>query len=273
MKKLKIGIVGCGAIGSSLAGVIVKEFKREAKLCALFDIDNNKARRLSKKLSGRPGLATDNRKQLLGKSGLIIEASSAKVSWDIAKEVLSAGKDAMIMSVGGLAGRFIQLTALAKSKRAKVYIPSGALCGIDGLKAANTERINRVILTTIKNPISFKGVKYIEDKGINLNKIKKDTVLFSGKAAAAVKYFPQNINVAAVLSLAGIGLNKTRVRIIASPKVTRNIHEVRVESIAGNITTRTENVLHPANPKTSYLAVLSAIAVLKQILHPIEIGT
>ncbi|MFA5725171.1 MAG: aspartate dehydrogenase [Candidatus Omnitrophota bacterium] len=273
MHKLKIGIVGCGAIGSSLAGVIVKESKREAELCALFDIDNNKAKGLSKKLSGRPGLASGNLKQLIAKSELIVEASSAKASWDIAKTTLSAGKDIMIMSVGGVAERLAQLTALAKNNRAKVYIPSGALCGIDGLKAARMGRIKRVILTTTKNPGSFKGVKYVEAKGINLKNVKKDTVLFSGKAGEAVKYFPQNINVAAVLSLAGIGVNKTMVRIIASPKVTRNIHEVRIESVAGMITTRTENVLHPDNPKTSYLAVLSAIAMLKQILKPIEIGT
>ena len=87
------------------------------------------------------------------------------------------------------------------------------------------------------------------------------------------RYFPQNINVAAVLSLAGIGENKTQVRIIASPGVTRNTHEVRIESPAANISTRTENVLHPDNPKTSFLAVLSAIAMLKHILEPVVIGT
>ncbi|MDD2679847.1 MAG: aspartate dehydrogenase [Candidatus Omnitrophica bacterium] len=273
MDKLKIGIVGCGAIGSSLARVIVKDFSRQARLSALFDIDKEKARRLSQKLFRTPAVAADNLKQLLRGSGLIIEAASAKVSWDIAKRALTMGRDVMIMSVGGVAIRLAQLTALAENKRAKVYIPSGALCGIDGLKAANMGRIRKVTLTTVKNPASFKGVKYIEAKGINLSKVKKDTVLFFGKAAEAVKYFPQNINVAAVLSLAGVGVNKTRVRIIASPKVTRNIHEVRVESIAGNITTRTENILHPDNPKTSYLAVLSAVAMLKQILGPVKIGT
>jgi len=273
MKKLRIGIVGCGAIGSSLAGAIAKDFKRQAQLCALFDIDNNKAKGLSKKLSGRPGLAADNLRQLIARSELIVEASSAKASWDIAKKVLSAGKSVMIMSVGGVAKRLARLTALAEHNRAKVYIPSGALCGIDGLKASRIGRIKKVILTTTKNPASFKGVRYVEAKRINLNRMKKDTVLFSGKAGEAVKYFPQNINVAAVLSLAGIGVNNTQVRIIASPKVTQNIHEVRVESVAGTITTRTENVLHPANPKTSYLAVLSAIAMLKQILEPIKIGT
>jgi aspartate dehydrogenase len=98
-------------------------------------------------------------------------------------------------------------------------------------------------------------------------------VLFCGPAKEAVKYFPQNINVAAVLSLAGIGAGKTIVRIIASQAVNKNIHEISVEAQAGNIATRTENILHPENPKTSFLAVLSAQAVLKQILEPVKIGT
>jgi aspartate dehydrogenase len=110
-------------------------------------------------------------------------------------------------------------------------------------------------------------------KNFKLSGLKKDQVLFTGSAACAVKYFPQNINVAAVLGLAGIGAAKTRVRIIACPRVKKNIHEVLIESKAANIFTRTENVLHPQNPKTSYLAVLSAVATLKQILQPVKIGT
>lgn len=106
-----------------------------------------------------------------------------------------------------------------------------------------------------------------------MDKIKKDTLLFFGNAKEAINFFPQNINVAGLLSIAGIGQNKTKVKIIASPKTKKNIHEVYIESKAARIFTRTENILHPDNPKTSYLAVLSAIATLKQILEPVKIGT
>lgn len=272
-KLLKIGIVGCGAIGSSLAKVIVKDFSGEALLCGLYDLDKSKTVSLSKRLSGGSSLVRPNLKQLIARSGLVIEAASAKVSWVIAELALSAGKDIMIMSVGGVSGRLKQLSALAKKNNARVYMPSGAISGIDALKAAGIGRIKKVVLTTTKNPLSFRNVKYVESKGINLAKINKDIVLFSGVAAQAVKCFPQNINVAAVLSLAGIGANKTLVRIIASPKVTKNIHEIKIECDAGNISTRTENILHPDNPKTSYLALLSAVAMLKEILEPVRIGT
>lgn len=271
-KLLKIGIVGCGAIGSSLAKTVVQDFSGKAALAALLDIDAHKSRRLSKLLSHK-NLAVSSLKELIKRSDLVIECASAASSWGIARSVLSNGRDIMLMSVGGIVGHFKELSDLAKKKKSKVYIPSGAISGIDALKAAGRGKINKVVLTTRKNPLSFRGVKYIAEKGINLGAIRKEKVLFSGPAEEAVKYFPQNINVAAVLSLAGIGKKRTQVKIIASPKIKKNIHEIQIESEAAIITTRTENVLHPDNPKTSYLAVLSAIATLKQILEPVRIGT
>jgi aspartate dehydrogenase len=271
-KLFKIGIVGCGAIGISLAKIIAKEMFRQAKLAAFYDIAADKSKKLSEAIVKNKNLAAESLEQLIAKSDLVIESAAGGSSWEIAKGALTNGRDILIMSVGGIVSHFKELSALAIKYNAKVYIPSGAIAGIDALKAANAGGIKNVLLTTRKNPLSFKGVKFIEDKGIILDKIRKDTILFSGTAARAVKYFPQNINVAAVLSLAGIGPVKTKVKIIASPFIKKNIHEVRIESRAGVIVTRTENILHPDNPKTSYLAVMSAVAVLKQILTPLKIG-
>jgi len=266
-KKLRIGIVGCGAIGSSLAKAIIKDFKDTAKLVALYDSDALRAGKLSKKLS------VASLEALVRKADLVIEAASAQGSWDIAKYALKRGRSILVMSVGGILTHTQELLRLSEKHRAKVYIASGALCGIDGLKGARMGKVKSVALTTIKNPLSFKGVRFVEEKGIKLGQLKKDLVLFSGTAREAVRHFPQNINVAAVLSLAGLGADKTRVRIIASPFVKKNIHEVEIRSKAADIFTRTQNVVHPDNPKTSYLAVLSAIAALKGILQPVKIGT
>jgi aspartate dehydrogenase len=273
MGKLGIGIVGCGAIGSSLAKTIVKDFKEEARLVALYDIDINKSCDLSVMVSGGPDLAVSGLGQLINQSELVIEASSARSSWQIAKKVLIKQRNIMIMSVGGIVSHFKELNDLAKKYKTKVYFPSGAISGIDAVKAVKPGGIKKVILTTRKNPISFKDVDYIKRKGIRLDKIKKDTLLFFGSAKEAIKFFPQNINVAGLLSIAGIGQNKTKVKIVASPKTKKNIHEIYIESRAARISTRTENILHPDNPKTSYLAVLSAIATLRQILEPVKIGT
>ncbi len=272
-KLLKIGIVGCGAIGTSLAKEINKNFTGLAVLSGVYDIDREKALELSDIIGRNDLIIFKTLKRLISCSSLVIESASAKSSRGIARQALRNRKDILIMSVGGIIDNFKELSGLAKKYNAKVYIPSGAISGVDALKAAGISGINSVTLTTIKNPISFKGVKYIEDKKINLSKIKMDTLLFSGSAKEAVKFFPQNINVAAILSIAGIGQVKTKVNIIASPGTKRNIHQIAIESNGGKIFCRTENVLHPDNPKTSFLAFLSAVAMLKNILNPVRVGT
>ncbi len=270
-KRLKIGIVGCGAIGSSLAKAIVSDFSGKAELVSLYDTDIEKAYSLSVKYNKK--LAALNLEDLINKADLVIEATKADTAFDIAKKAISNFRDVMIMSVGGIIEQYKELKVLAEEKKSRIFIPSGAICGIDGLKAAGFGKINKVTLTTKKPPKAFLGVPYVLKKKIRLDNIDKDTVLFEGSALQAIKAFPQNINVAATLSMAGIGPDVTTVRIVASPTINRNIHEIEIDSDSGQIITRTENVIHPDNPKTSYLAVLSAIATLKQILEPIKIGT
>ncbi len=271
-KILKIGVVGCGAIGSSLAGIIKKDFSDSAELAALYDIDQSKSSGLSEALCGSVRLKVKDLALLISKCDLVIETSSARCSAEIARSVLSEGRSVMVMSVGGVLDDFKNLYDLAKKSGAKLYIPSGAIAGIDALKALNCSKIESVTLTTKKPPKAFHGVAYVTENKIDLEGLKEDKVIFEGDCLAATKAFPQNINVAATLSIAGIGPERTRVRIVASPSITKNIHEVRIESEAGSVVTQTENTIHPANPKTSYLAVLSAVAVLKNILEPVRVG-
>ena len=133
--------------------------------------------------------------------------------------------------------------------------------------------IDSVTLTTRKPPKGLEGAPYIKSAGINLNDIKEETVIFDGDADKAIEGFPQNVNVAATLSIAGIGAKKTRVRIITSPGYTRNQHEVEIKGSFGNIHTRTENVPSRTNPRTSELAILSAIATLEGLARNVKIGT
>jgi aspartate dehydrogenase len=176
------------------------------------------------------------------------------------------------MSVGGLLGKEDVLRQAAESG-VRVFIPSGALCGIDGLKSASVGKIESVMLTTRKPPKGIEGAPYIREKGIDLSGVKAETVIFDGTAEEAVKGFPANVNVSAVLSLAGIGPKKTRVRIVTSPEYTKNTHEVEIVGDCGRITTRTDNVPSKANPKTSALAIFSAIATLEGIARSVKIGT
>lgn len=266
---LRIGIIGCGTIGSGLAMAIEQRFKDKAKLVALCDIDRKKVVSLASKLSEPPPILSLDK--LIQECDLVVEAASASVSGDIARKALLANKDVMIMSVGGLVDS--DLFNLANQMRRCIYMPSGAICGLDGVKSALMDKISRVTLTIRKPLKGFHDAPYILENKIELNSIDKETVLFQGTAKEAIRGFPKNVNVAIALSFAGIGLEKTRVRVICSPHYTANSHEVEVEGDFGRLIARTENVPAPQNPRTSYLAVLSAIATLKGILDYSKVGT
>ena len=273
MKLLKVGIIGCGTIGSQIARALDGGwgFRGRAELVALCDIDEEKALKLANSLYSKPRvLGLD---ALIKKSHLVIEAASKDVSGHIARKVIIDGRDIMVMSVGGLVGKRNTLFKLAQRLNRHVYIPSGALCGLDAVKSASLGEITEASLTTRKPPRALEGAPYLKKKRIDLKKIKKQTLIFEGNVFDAIEGFPRNINVSAALGLAGIGAERTRVRIITSPKYKGNSHEIQLKGSFGKLTARTENVPSPKNPKTSYLAVLSAIATLKGIISYVKLGT
>jgi aspartate dehydrogenase len=213
--------------------------------------------------------------ELLHSVDLVIESASLNAVRLLVPRALEAGCDVMILSVGALADEELRkkLFRLAQQNNCKLYFPSGAVVGIDGINSASAAEISSVTLTTRKPPSGLAGAPYVVCKGIELEKIETETLLFEGSASEAVKAFPANVNVAATISLAGIGFERTKVRVIADPALSRNVHEITVEGEFGKFFTRVENLPSPENPKTSYLAALSAISTLKKILNPVKIGT
>ncbi|RLI96222.1 MAG: aspartate dehydrogenase [Candidatus Aenigmatarchaeota archaeon] len=271
---MRIGLIGCGNIGTILATYIDKELFG-IELVGLFDKNGKRAEELSRKLKRVKARVVDSLENLLSLNPkLVIEAASQEAVKDYATKILEKA-DLMIMSVGALETHelYSALLEKARERRRRVYIPSGAILGIDGIKAASLGKIYEVMLTTIKNPKSLEQTPYLTGKGIDLKQIKERTVLFEGCARDAIKYFPKNVNVAATLSYASIGSEKVKVRIIADPEVKNNIHEIYAKGDFGELYTRAKNVPSQANPKTSYLAALSAMQTLKQILEPVRIGT
>jgi aspartate dehydrogenase len=267
---LKISIVGCGAIGSALAESIEEKFKDKVKLEAICDIDESKINSLSKRLKDKPkALAID---ELVLVSDLVIEAASKDVVEELVKKCIEHNKDIIIMSIGGLIGKEYLFKEAEKS-RTYIHLPTGALCGLDGVKSANEAGIDEVTLISRKPPASLKGAPYLKKKNIDLKTIDKETVIFEGNAREAIEGFPKNVNVSALLSLAGIGPDKTKVKIITSPEFKRNSHQIKVRGDFGQLDARTDNFPSPQNPKTSYLAVLSCIAALSRILSHLKIGS
>lgn len=271
---MEIGLIGCGAIGAVLARAIDEGQAGDARLVVIFDKSLEKARELAQKLKSKPKIA-GTFKELLECENvkLVVEAASQEAVRAYAVEVLKAGKDLMIMSAGALVDSKLtsKISSAARKNGRKVYVPSGAIAGLDGIKASAIGKIERVVLTTKKPLDALKDNAYFREKfGGN---VEEPVVVYEGPAVEACKLFPANINVAATLSLAGVGTEETVVRVIADPGLKRNVHEIEARGEFGDLMVRVENVPSTDNPKTSYLAALSAIATLRKISEPIVVGT
>jgi len=272
----KVALIGCGTIGTMIAKAIDAGEAGDAKLAWLFDVRSESCESLAKKLRFKPKLAKRAKEILADKSiDLVVEAASQVAVAQYALDVLGSKKDLMIMSVGALGDEKLLENIKKEAERAgkKVHVPSGAILGIDGVKAAKIAGIEEAALTTHKPAKTLASNAYVRERGIDLTKIKKPTVVFEGPAREAVKAFPESVNVAATLSLAGIGFNKTKVRIVADPSLDRNVHEIHVKGKAGEFVTEARNVPSPDNPRTSYLAALSAIRTLRNLTENVKIGT
>jgi aspartate dehydrogenase len=269
---LKIGVIGCGAIGAQICRAI-DSGSINARLCAIYDRSAQHCENLFESLTNKPVISSPA--ELVKKADIVVECASQAAVREHGLLVLESGKDLMVMSVGAFMDEKLleDLVREALKNDCRIYIPSGAIAGIDGLRSANVASIDRVEISTTKNPKGLEGAPFIIENNIDLYSFHERTLIFKGNAKEAVRAFPANVNVAASLSLAGIGSEDTRVNVFVDPRASRNIHEITVEGDFGNFTCRIENVPSPDNPGTSLLAALSAIATLKKITEPLQIGT
>lgn len=256
---MKVGIMGCGSIASTLV-----KFKQEGKLNAnlafFYDLNLDNAAKLAQKIDAQVSDSVDN---LINNSDLILECASQVAVRNSIPQILESGTNVIIMSVGALMDEVfrLRLEKIAKENGATIYLPTGAITGIDTVKAAKLGKIESVSLTTRKPPLSL-GKNFEGDE---------EQILFEGKASDAVKKFPKNINVSSTLSLAS-GIDAD-VKIIADPKVTKNTHEIHLKGTFGELVTITSNVSSPDNPKTSLLAAFSAASLLNKLSDTIQIGS
>lgn len=251
---IKVGLLGCG----NVAHVIAKETEGFL-IKACFDLMPRRAEEISK-LTGA-GSFSSFEEFIKEDLDIVVEAASVTAVHEFAKEVLKNGKDIVILSVGALAdpGLKNELKETAERTGRRIYIPSGAIMGLDNLKIGRISNISKLLLRTTKNPRSL---------GIETD---KKTMVFSGRADECIRQFPKNINVAIALELA-TG-HDVEVELWADPDLQRNTHEIIVEGDFGNFYLKIENKPCPDNPATSYLAALSIITLLRNLEEPIKIGT
>lgn len=277
MPKKTIGLMGCGTIGTHLAMAIDSGRVANASLTGLFDIVDGNSRALKTRLKSTPQVYDNFDRFVDSNADIIIEAASQQAVKNFAKRIIESGKDLMVMSVGALAdtlflAELLQLTPI-RNGQSKIYVPSGAIAGIDAIRSVR-HIADSISITTKKSPKALAGAPFFTTRNVSLDNITKVTEIYEGSAVEAVKLFPANVNVAAVLSLAGIGVEKTMVRILADPEATTNQHEIVATGSFGEIKISVNNVTAPGNPKTSFLAVLSAIECLRSICEDgIRIGS
>ena len=270
----KIGLLGCGAIGTQIA-LAIDSGKIPAVLTHVYDDSKDAAVELVSKLHTKPEIVENHHLLSSHPVHIVVEAASQDAVKDVALSVLQNKRDLMIMSVGALLDESIYdiLSDACSDFKKTIYLPSGAIAGLDGIKAVKDE-LESLSITTTKHPRSLKGAKFFETSKINLDKISSSTVIFEGIAKEAVSLFPANINVAALLSLSGIGSESTNVKIVADPNTDKNTHHIEAAGKFGKMTFTIENFPDPNNPKTSRLAILSAIETLRKYCSDdIQIGT
>lgn len=252
MKSFSLGMIGFGAIGRSLVDrlnsnpgdldLTVTTLVRRAP-------ESNSFANLT--------FVTSVEGLLRSKPDLVVECASQKALVQHGPAVLAAGIDLVAASIGALSQPEFeqQLDAAAQKGSARLILPAGAVAGIDGLTAAKLAGLTSVTYVSRKPPGAWKGTH--AEILCDLDGLEKETLLFEGTAREGSRLFPKNANVAATVALAGLGLDDTRIQVIADPAVDRNCHEVEAEGAFGTLSLRLANFPSPDNPKTSFLTVLS----------------
>ena len=209
---------------------------------------------------------------LAGVADVIVECAPAAVFRDLAEPALRAGRTLVPLSVGALLVHD-DLVRLANDHGGRIVVPTGALLGLDAVRAAAEGDIRSVTMITRKPPGGLAGAPYLDERSIDLSTIVEPVKIFAGSAREGARGFPANVNVAAALSLAGIGPDRTRLEIWADPGLDRNTHHITVEADSARFEMTIENVPSEINQRTGKITALSALAALKSLTSTLRVGS
>jgi aspartate dehydrogenase len=269
VKKVKrVAIAGLGPIGIKVMEALDKGIEGLI-LSAVAVANPNKPRPEFEKLSRKPQILPIE--DLCGVADIVVECAPASLLRSIVQPFVMQGKTAIVLSVGAILDNW-DLVETAKANGGQIVVPTGALIGLDAVTAAAQGVIHSVRMTTRKPAKGLLNAPYIVEKNIDLENLREPRKIFEGTARQAAKGFPANLNVAAALSLAGIGPDRIFVEIWADPELDRNTHRIEVEADSASFSMSIANV-PSENPKTGRITALSVIAYLRKINAPLRIGT
>ena len=266
---LRVGIAGFGAVGREVALRLQAGIAGLA-LGGVAVRDVAKARAVMPALGGAvPVLALD---ELAAQCDVIVEGLPKPAFLAAAEAAIARGRIFMPLSVGQVLEHW-DLVERAEKTGARILVPTGALLGLDAVRAAAEGNIQSVTMITRKPPGGLEGAPYLVEHDISVAGLQESKLVFDGSARDGARGFPANVNVAAALSLAGIGPDRTRLQIWADPTVTRNTHRIEVEADTARFSMTIENVPSVDNPRTGLITALSAVAALRGLTATLRVGT
>jgi len=265
---LKVGLAGLGAVGLEVARRLDAGIPGLV-LAAVAVRDADKARRNLPGVGERIALAAAD--ALAQSCDVVVECLPPAVFRTVATSAIERGRIFVPLSVGQLLENW-DLVARAKATGARIVVPTGGLLGLDAVRAAGEGTIRSVTMITRKPPGGLEGAPYLVERGISLKDLKAPLKVFDGMAREGARGFPQNVNVAAALSLAGIGPDRTRLEIWADPALERNTHRIEVDADTASFTMSIANV-PTENPRTGRIVALSTIAALRGLVSELKVGS
>jgi len=271
---LRIGIIGGGVIARLILDEIRSGSLRDIEVVALLGRNAGSRARPLADAFGIP-FVTRLDEMVALRPSVVVEAASHDAVRAYAAPLLEAGISVVLLSGGALVDDALRagLERRAAEHGALLYVPSGGIGGLDALKAACAAGAEAVEIAVTKPPAAWKGIPYVERSGIDLEHLTAPITLFDGTAREGVPHFPANVNIAAVLALAGIGFDRTRLKVVADPALRFNTHYINIRGATGLISIKFESVPSPDNPKTAMLACYSALAALRALASPARYGT
>jgi len=269
MKELTVGIGGFGVIGEAVA----RRLDVGIPGLRLSAVSARRTERAGNRMSDMSvPVPVVSLSELSAYAEVIVECAPASAFMDVAGPAVDGGKIFIPLSCGMLL-RHEGLPDRAAKSGARIIVPTGALLGLDAVRAASEGDLRSVRMVTRKPPNGLKGAPHLAKNDINVDDLKEPLLVFEGTARDAAAGFPANVNVAAALSLAGLGADKTMIEIWADPTVTRNTHNIKVDSDATRFDMTIEGVPSLENPATGMLTPLSVIATLRGLVSPMRVGT
>jgi len=266
---VKVGIAGLGTIGFRVAKAL-DEGLPGLELVAVTSRDRAKAQDRLTALKTAPPVVVAG--ELAAVSEVVVECVPKGAFMEIADPALRAGRLLVTVSGAGILAN-PQVVDLAWKHGGRIILATGALLGLDAVRAAAEGTINEVRMVTRKPPNALKGAPYLIENNIEIDGLNAPKKVFEGSARDGAIGFPANVNVAAALGLAGVGPDETRLEIWADPTIARNTHTIRVDADSARFEMTIENVQSEENPGTGKITALSVIACLRGLAAPLKVGS